>query len=42
MSEEEMKIFELSNDFDDSIKVRHYDDKGKELGTKVPNLEYFF
>lgn len=42
MSEEEMKIFEQSDEFDDSIKVRHYDDKGKELGTKVPNLEYFF
>ena len=40
MSEEEMKIFELSDEFEDSIKVRHYDDKGKG-DTKIPNLEYF-
>ena len=35
MCEEEMKIFEQSDEFDDSIKVRHYDDKGKELGTSL-------
>lgn len=42
MSESEMILFEQEYDFENSLKVRHYDDIGKQIGMDIPELESFF
>ena len=42
MTKEEMEIFEKDSNFEESLKVRKYDDIGKEIGMKIPSLESFY
>ena len=41
MTLEEMKLFENDKNFDSIIKVRTYDDIGKNINTQIPGLESF-
>lgn len=42
MSIDEMEIFEKDPYFQDSLKVRKYDDIGKNIGIEIPKLESFY
>ena len=41
MTNEQMRLFENMSNFSDSLKVRNYDDKGKNINTTIPKLETF-
>jgi len=41
MISDEMKLFENDSNFNDSLKVRNYDDIGKNVDTNIPTLETF-
>lgn len=41
MTSDEMKLFENDSNFNDSLKVRNYDDIGKNVDTNIPVLETF-
>ena len=41
MTPDEMKLFENDSNFNDSLKVRNYDDIGKNINTTIPKLETF-
>ena len=41
MTENEMRLFENDSNFKDSLKVRNYDDIGKNVDTNIPSLESF-
>lgn len=42
MSQKEMEIFEKDPEFRESVKVRRYDDIGKQFGVDIPKLETFY
>ena len=42
MTEKEMQEFEKDINFDYSLKVRYYDDIGKNVGQDIPKLESFY
>jgi putative nucleotidyltransferase with HDIG domain len=42
MTNSEMEIFEQNPDFENSLKVRIYDDMGKQMGMDIPKLESFY
>ena len=41
MTPDQMKLFENDSNFNDSLKVRNYDDIGKNINTTIPKLETF-
>ena len=41
MTKEEMKLFEHDPNFDLSLKVRNYDDIGKNINVEIPMIESF-
>ena len=41
MTQQEMKLFENNSHFKDSLKVRNYDDIGKNIDKAIPSLESF-
>jgi len=42
MSIDEMKEFETHPEFNNILKVRYYDDIGKQMGIDIPRLESFY
>ena len=41
MTKEEIQLFENDPNFNLSLKVRNYDDIGKNIDTKIPSIESF-
>ena len=42
MSLEEMEIFENNIDFRDILRIRYYDDNGKQVGAEIPDLSHYY
>lgn len=41
MTKNEMILFEKYNDFENILRIRHYDDIGKTIGINIPSIESF-
>lgn len=41
MTQNEMEELERDDDFENILKIRHYDDIGKQIGVDIPNIEYY-
>ena len=41
MTKEEIELFENDPNFNLSLRVRNYDDIGKNIDTKIPSIESF-